>query len=451
MSAQPWQTRLDTIPLRLPPQNIEAEICTLGSMLLDNTKIDEVAALVRPSDFFREAHGSLFRKIVEVHGSGSPVDGLILSEHLARAGDLERIGGDEVIWKLLEDTPHAANAEFYARIVRQKAVARGLIEQSETTVRECYSNLFTADQLVEQAEVRVFAVGEAEATGDTVDVAEAVDEANALIDRRIGGEVTGVSSGLLDLDDALGGFQPGTLTIIAARPSMGKTALALNIADHAAVNCGVVPLFVSLEMGRAELALRMIQSRAEVDGYRLRNAHLLTGEERGRLHLASMALREKSFPIDESPARSVAQIAANARRLKARRGIGLLVVDYLQLVEGQGASRQEQVASISRRLKQLSKELDLPVIALSQVNRSAEGREDHRPRMADLRESGAIEQDADVVILLHRPDYYDPDDEPGTAEAIVAKNRNGAVGTVGLVFRRHLARFENLSRGQEPA
>lgn len=445
------QSRLaapDTIPLRLPPNNVEAEMCVLGSMLLDNVTIDDVAGLLKADEFFRDSHQALYRAILAIHAEGSPVDALILAERLEAEGRLEAIGGHEAIRRVLEAPPHAANATYYAQIVRQKAVGRSLIDQAQETIRDAHSNLYSADELVERAETRVFAIGESRATGETSEVSVALEEANALIGRRAQGEIVGVPSGLDDIDDLIGGFQPGTLTVIGARPSMGKTAFALNIADHAAVRAGVVPLIVSLEMGRTELALRMLSSRAEVDGYKLRRADLLTAAEMGRLGDATAVLNRHSFPIDDSPARSASQIAANARRLKARRNIGLIVVDYLQLVEGEGSSRQEQVASISRRLKQLAKELDLPVIALSQLNRAVESREDRRPRMADLRESGAIEQDADVVMFLHRPEYYDPNDEPGVAEAIVAKNRNGGVASIKMVFRRHIARFDSLSPAQ---
>ena len=426
---------------RLPPQNIEAEECVLGSMLLDNACIDDVAALIRPEDFFRDSHQTFCAAILAIHGSGSPVDAIILEEWLLGHGRLSGVGGDRAIAEILAAPPHAANAVYYAQVVQQKAVARSLIEHSHATLRESYSNTYSSRELIEQAESRVFAIGESRCSGDVSELHAAIDSVNGLIDRRARGEYTGVTSGFDDLDDMTGGFHPGTLTIVGGRPSMGKTAFVLNILDHAAVDSGVVPAMFSLEMGQVDLGMRMLQSRAEVDGYRLKNAHLLTDAERAKLRVASLSLQQNSFPIDDNSSRTIAQIKSVARRLKARRGIGLVTIDYLQLVDGDGKNRQEQVASISRGMKQLAKELNLPVIALSQINRQVEGREDRRPRMADLRESGAIEQDADVVILLHRPEYYDPDDEPGVAEAIVAKNRNGGVGAIKFCFRKQFAKF----------
>ena len=268
-------------------------------------------------------------------------------------------------------------------------MARRLVEASAETIRDCYSNRWNASQLLEQAENRVYAIADQEMTGDTTDSERASEQAVEAVWRRAGGEVTGVSSGFADLDHLLTGFEPGTLTIVAARPSMGKTAFALNLCLHAAIEQGIKPLVVSLEMGAAELAARLLQARAPLDGYLLRNAWRMTDQDRAALTRAANEIRLHSFPIDETPIRTASQIAANARRQKARQGIGLVVIDYLQMIGGDNpkASRQEQVAEISRRLKAMAKELALPVIALSQLNRASETREDRRPRMADLRES----------------------------------------------------------------
>jgi replicative DNA helicase len=436
---------------KLPPQNLEAELCTLGSFLIDNAAIDEVSAFLRPEDFYRDSHQILCRRVFELRDGGSPVDAILLVEHLERRGEMERVGGDDAIRKILEAPPHAANAAFYAQIVRQKAVSRDLIEAMQSSIRDGYSNLYSADQLVHRAEEAVFAIGESRATLDVSDLATGLDQADAAALRRHSGEIEGVASGWRDVDDKLDGFLPGTLTIVAGRPSMGKSAFVHNILDHAAVRQGIVPFLVSLETTRMGVASRMKQARAMVDGYRIKKPWDLSADEVNRLESAAACLRQHSFPIDDGAPRTVSQVAANARRQKVRRGIGLVVIDHIQLLDGDDprASRQEQMARISRRLKQLSVELNVPVIALSQLNRLVEHRDDHRPRMSDLRESGAIEQDADMVLMLHRPEYYDPNDQPGVAELIVAKNRDGATGVVKMAFAKQHVRFDGISHADE--
>lgn len=436
----------EIIQFRHIPHNLEAEMSVIGSMILDNSTIDELACLLSPDDFWRDSHQILYRRIVEIRGAGSPVDALILHDHLERSAELGAVGGHDAIGRILEQTPHAANAVYYGQIVKQRSVARSLLEASQETIADIEANLYTADELAERAENRVYAISDASTTGMTCELSEAVSEAYSLFQRRSDGEVLGVGSGWDDLDALLDGFQPGTLTVIGARPSMGKTAFALNICEHNAIRAGLTPFLVSLEMGRVEVANRLIQSVARIDGFRLKKPYLLKDDDRAQLEEARHNLMACNFPIDDTSSRTIGQVAANARRLKSRRGIGLMVVDYLQLIDGDNArdSRQEQVAKISRRLKSLARELHIPIIALSQINRGVEGREDHRPRMADLRESGAIEQDADIVLLLHRPEYYDANDQPGIAEVIVAKNRNGATDNVKLVFHRQYARFDSL-------
>jgi replicative DNA helicase len=433
--------------IRLPPHNIEAERGAIGSMLLDNSTIDSVLEHCGQADFFRAAHVTIVAAIARLHERGEPVDAITLADELTRYEHFEDVGGHPALADILEATPHAVNAAYYARIVRQKAVARELIEAARLTIYECYSDNYSADELSESSERRFFEVSDAGAPSDAIFLAESVAEASAAIRRRADGEFDGVGSGFDDLDDLTGGFRPGSLTIVAARPSAGKSALALNICEHAALGQCITPLLFSLEMGRAELGERLIQSRSRVDGHRLRRPDLLSRQEWACVHAAERELSAAAFLIDDHGQRNLAQIAAVGRRAKSRHNVGLVVVDYLQLIDaGTGAdreSRQEQVARISRRLKGIARELNLPVIALSQLNRLVEQREDHRPRLSDLRDSGAIEADADLVILLHRPDYYDPQDQPGMAEAIVAKNRNGPTGAVRLVFLKHLARFES--------
>jgi replicative DNA helicase len=432
---------------QLPPQNLEAEECTLGGMLLDNSMIDETMSIVRPEDFYRDSHQVVCRRVYELWSKGKPVDAITLIECLKAHDEFDDIGGDSTITRILEAPPHAANTVYYAEIVKQKAISRDVIETAYEMIRSAHSNNFSADELVTKCEEAIFAVSESRTQDDTLDLADGVDECNRSMAQRLEGAFVGIASPWREIDDHLDGFQDGTLTIVAGRPSMGKSAFAHNLLDHVAVNQGVTPFLVSLETNSKGVAARMKQARAQVDSYRIKKPWLLNDDERWRLRAASECLRENTFPIADRSGLTISQVCAAARRQKARRGIGLIVVDYLQLIEGEtpGEPRHEAVARISRRLKQLAGDLSVPVVALSQLNRAVEGREDHRPRMADLRESGAIEQDADAILLVHRPEYYNPDDQPGVAEIIIAKNRDGATGTVKLVFLRHYARFDTLA------
>jgi replicative DNA helicase len=377
-----------------------------------------------------------------------------LIDELNRRGEFEKAGGDETIQKAINDTPSPANAKYYAQIVKQRAISRELIEAGNQILRDGYSNNFTADELLQAAEQRIFAIAEDKATGETIEIKDtlvtAMDRITARAEDRHA--VTGVGTGFYDLDEITSGFQEAQLIIIAARPSMGKTALALNICEHVICELGKTVLFVSLEMGELELTERLLSSRGRVDGYKLRTGKGLGTKDMADLGKAYNELVKAPLLIDSTPARNMLQITANARRLKLRQDLGLIVVDYIQLVDAEESrdSRQEQIAKISRRLKQLARELKVPVIALSQLNRGVENREDRRPRMADLRESGAIEQDADLVLLLHRPDYYDENDSPGIAELIIAKNRSGATGTKKFAFIKNLTRFDNLAQNVDP-
>jgi replicative DNA helicase len=434
---------------RLPPQNLEAEQGVIGSILQDNDVLHEVVPLLVVEDFYRDSHQTIYRVIRDLYDLGKAIDGITLADELSRRGALQAVGGAETLADIQNSVPHAANARYYAEIVRQKSISRQLIEGANAILREGYSNQYTAEQLLESAERMVFAIAEDQTKGDTVELKEVVVKAMDRIIARSESRhpVTGVASGYFDLDDLTGGFQPSQLVIVAARPSMGKTAFALNICDHAAIEQRTPILFVSLEMGQLELAERLICARSKVDGRKLRTGQNMGTREISQLSKAYDELRVAPLYIDDTPARNMLQVTANARRLKMRANLGLVVVDYIQLVDTEDTrdSRQEQIAKISRRLKTLARELHVPVIALSQLNRAVENREDRRPRMADLRESGAIEQDADIVLLLHRADYYDANEHPGVAEVIVAKNRNGATGSASLTFLKHFTRFENLA------
>ncbi len=443
------------LPDRLPPQNLEAEQGVLGSILIDNEVLHDIIPVLKPEHFYRDSHQVLYRAIRDVYEQAKAVDSITLEDELRRRGELEKVGGLDAIVTILGSVPHSANARYYAQIVREKAVARELIETANEMLRDSYSNNFTADELLTNAERRVFAIAEDQVAGETVELKDVIVQAMERIDARVTAKhpLIGVGSGFLDLDDITTGFKGQQLIIVAARPSMGKTAFALNICEHAAIEQNTAVLFVSLEMGGLELTERLLCARSRVDGHKLRTGKGLSPTDSRQLVQAYGEYRgAAAILIDDTPARNMLQITANARRLKLRQKIGLIVVDYIQLVDSEESrdSRQEQIAKISRRLKMLARELDVPVIALSQLNRAVENREDRRPRMADLRESGAIEQDADLVLLLHRPEYYDVNDQPGIAEVILAKNRNGATGNIKLQFTKNIMRFENLANVMEP-
>jgi replicative DNA helicase len=420
---------------RLPPQNLEAEQGVLSGVLRDNEWLHEVVPILKAEDFYRDNHQVLYRAICHLYDLGRPIDALILSEELRLRQEYDRIGGDETLTVILDSVQHAANTRYYAEIVREKSIARQVIQSANEILREGYSNTMTADELVQSAERRIYQINEDKATGETVELREVVQQAMDRIALRSEGghPVSGVATGFYDLDDITAGFQGSQLIIVAARPSMGKTAFALNMCEYAAIDQRKGVLFVSLEMGQLELAERLLCSRSKVDGDKLRKGRGLGHQEMKRLGEGYDDLREAPIFIDDTPARNMLQITANARRLNSRHGLGLIVVDYIQLIEpetGEGRdSRQEQISKISRNV---------------------ENREDRRPRMADLRESGAIEQDADMVLLLHRPEYYDPNDQPGIAELIVAKNRNGRTDTVKLTFLKNHMRFENLATVADP-
>jgi replicative DNA helicase len=441
---------------RLPPQHLEAERGVLGSILLDNDVMHDIVVFLRAEDFYRDAHQVIYAAIRDLYDKAKGIDAVTLAEELKLRGVFDQVGGDDTLTEIVTSVPHAANGKYYAEIVKEKATSRQLIEGATEIIRDGYSNQFTAQELLEGAERKIFGIAEDQIRGETLELKDVVKQAMDLIAIRAdsgGHAVTGLATGLIDLDNITGGFHPGQLIIVAARPSMGKTALALNICDHSGVNSKVPVLFVSLEMGHIEIGERLLCARSRVDGHKLR-----TGLGMGMRELTqhSKAYNELSknaeIYIDDTPARNMMQIAASARRIKRRSQIGLLMVDYIQLVDSDDSrdSRQEQIAKISRRLKTLARELKVPVVALSQLNRAVESREDKRPRMADLRESGAIEQDADMVLLLHRPEYYDANDQPGMAELIVAKNRNGPTGNIKLTFLKNLTRFENFGAVAEP-
>ncbi len=432
---------------RLPPQSREAERGVLGSTLRDNGVIGDVLQIVRPENFYADAHQKIFQAIIALYDRGQPVDLVLLAEYLKEQKQIEDVGGYAYLGELWEAAPTAANAEHYARIVRDKAIVRHLIHASTEILRDAYDEAQPAEELLEDAERKILDIAQMGITGQTYTLDQALKEAYDRIDLRQQRDqlsISGLPTGFVDLDDKTAGLQNSELIILAARPSVGKTALAVNIARHVAVDAECPLFIVSLEQSRIELAERLLCCQARVDSHRLRKGHL-SSEDMQKLIEAGGLLRAAKIFIDDTPGQGMLRIAANARRLKLRHAIRLVVIDYLQLIEpdNRRESRQEQVAAISRRLKFLARELQIPVLALAQVNRSSEDRQDHRPRLADLRESGSIEQDADTVMLLHRPELYEPGQHEGVMEVLIAKQRNGPTGEVTLTYLKQFMRFEN--------
>jgi replicative DNA helicase len=438
-------------PSRLPPQSPEAERAVLGSMLRDNAVIGDVVVVVRPDNFYADAHQKIFQAIVDLYDKGAPVDMVVLAEELKQRGQIEDIGNYGYLSQLWDGAPTAANALYYAKIVRDRAVVRNLIHASTEILRDAYDQAAPADEMLESAERKILEIAQLGSTGQTYTLADAILSIYDRLDERRTGEqkpFSGLSTGYADLNEITAGLQPGELVIIAARPSVGKTSFALNIVRNIATEEKEAVFFVSLEQSRIELAERLLCCQARVDSHRMRKG-TLSADDMEKLIEAGGVLRNARLFIDDAPAQGMLRIAANARRLKLRQDIKLVVVDYLQLIEPDNRRdpRQEQVAQISRRLKFLAKELQIPVVALAQVNRSSEDRQDHRPRLADLRESGSIEQDADTVMLLHRPDRYEPGQHEGIIEVIIGKQRNGPTGEVTLAYLKQYMRYEDYAPG----
>jgi replicative DNA helicase len=436
---------------RLPPQSLEAEQWVLGSLLMVPDLCDEVSLVARAEDFYSDANQKIYAHLLDMHNSGGRIDHLLLVERLKKAGDLEAIGGLSYLLDVAQAAPVAAHAVHYAKIVQEKATLRSLIGAGTEILRDCYDAGIEAREMLSRAEEKVFAILEKRGIGDVVSLRDVLHEALSRIDARMRHEhdISGVETGFPDLDRLTGGLHDSELIILAARPSMGKTALAANIAEHVAVKGKITTLFVSLEMARLELADRMLCSFAHVNGQKLRNG---TSSKEDRLELVKKAAEMSESPlfIDDTPSRTMTEIGAAARRLKRKNKLGLLVIDYLQLIEPDNPKdqRQEQVARIARRLKGLARELKVPVLCLAQLNRQAEVTKENRPRLSHLRESGAIEQDADVVMFVHREEYYHSPKEveerglAGQAELILAKQRNGPTDEVKLIWRKDYTRFE---------
>lgn len=453
MATAPTSSAVANPADRVPPASLEAERSVLGSILLLNDTIDEVAEFLSAQHFYSDRHQAIYAAIHELYEAGvRGIDVVTLGEQLERKKQLEQCGGHAYVLELLQSVPHAAHARYYAEIVREKAVQRALISACTNVLRSCYDGEKPIDEILQSAEQDIFRILEQQDASEKISIDQILLDTWARIEERVKceGKATGLATGFTDFDAKTNGFQPSELVILAARPSMGKTALVCNWAEGIASTGNGVLLF-SLEQSKLELAERFLCIRAQVDGHRLRSG-LLDDAERHRLMVASSELNEMPLFIDDRPGRTVSQISAIARRLKRQNSLGIVIVDYLQLIEPEDkkAPREQQIAYISRRLKFIAKELNIPVIALAQLNRGVELREDKRPRLADLRESGAIEQDADMISFLHRPSAYDPEDRPGEAEIIIAKHRSGPTGIVTLTWRPQYMRFEDFSGANEP-
>ncbi len=443
--------------LRVPPHSIEAESSVLGGLLLDNHAWDRVGDLLVESDFYRHEHQLIFTAISTLVNATKPADVITVYEQLQSLGKSEEIGGLVYLNALAQYVPSASNIRRYAEIVRERAILRKLVTASD----EIATNAFNpqgkpVDRILDEAEQKIFNIGE---EGSRMKqgfqameslVVNLLDRVQEMADNP--NDITGVPTGFIDLDRMTSGLQAGDMVVLAARPSMGKTAFAVNIAEHVALNEGLPVAIFSMEMGAAQLAVRIVGSIGRIDQGHLRTGKL-TDDEWPRLTEAIERLRNVSLHIDETPGLTPSELRANARRLARSCGkLGLIVVDYLQLMSGssgsQGENRATELGEISRGLKMLAKELQCPVIALSQLNRSVEQRTDKRPMMSDLRESGAIEQDADIIMFIYRDDYYNKDSkEPNVAEVIIGKQRNGPTGTVKLFFQKSQTRFESLALG----
>jgi len=444
----------DVLAGRKMPVSPEAEAAVLGSMILDRDCIGPVVEVMNAEYFSRTEHRLIYESLLRLYEANSSIDLVLLRDDLKKQDSLDAIGGVEYLVKVAESVPSAANAEYYATIVREKAMLRELARTCAEIMQEACDEAGQVGEKLDRAEQKIFAVTEKKISGAAIPVKTLITEVFEAIDARKGSHVTGVPTGFEELNQMLCGLQNGEMVIVAARPSMGKTSFAINMAEHQAADENIPVVIFSLEMGRQQLVERILCSRSGVDSQLVRKGMLST-EQFAQLTEAGGELFEKPLFIDDTPGLTPMMIRAKCRRLKSQYNIQAVYVDYMQLMSlgGYIESRQQEISTISRQLKALARELEVPVVVLSQLNRAAEGREGHRPRMSDLRESGSIEQDADVIMLLHREDYYHRGDtdweENNVAEVIIAKQRNGPTGTVELIFDGRLTRFK--PKFHEPA
>jgi replicative DNA helicase len=438
---------------RTLPHNLEAERSVLGAILVHNDAFNLAAQVIDSNDFYRDAHRRIFDKMVALNERHDAIDFITLKEELAKSGQLDEVGGPAYVASLADGVPRATNVEYYAKIVKEKSTLRNLIYAANKILTNAYEADQESDIVLDEAESAIFAVADDRLKAGFVQMRDLVKESFPKIEQLFEQKrlITGVPTGFVDLDEMTRGLQGGDLIIVAARPSMGKTSLVLNIAQYVATQPEHAVGFFSLEMSKESLFLRLLTAEAQVDGHRLLSG-AIGGKDYGRISHALETLSSMKLFIDDTANVGVLEMRAKSRRLQSEHGLSLLIVDYIQLMSGRGRfeNRTLELASISRSLKGLAKELNVPIVVLSQLSRAPESRSDHRPQLSDLRESGALEQDADVVVLIYRDDVYNKDPnspDAGTAELILAKQRNGPTGVVRLAFLREQTRFANLAQG----
>jgi replicative DNA helicase len=443
---------------RSMPESLAAEAAVLGSMIIDPACIGDVVEQVKTDAFYRIENQLIFDAIVALYekNKGEGLDAVLLRDELEKRKQLDEVGGVDYIARIMESVPSSANVMYYAGIIKNKLLLREIIQAATEILDDAYNQSGETNEKLDRAEQRIFTITDKKVALSEIHLKDLVAEAFELIEKREGKHVTGLPTGYHELDQLTCGLQNGEMIIIAGRPSMGKTSLVLNIAEHLGVDEKIPVAIFSLEMGKQQLAERFLCSKGQIDSQLVRKGMLST-EHYQKLVETCGLLSEAPIFIDDTAGLTPLELRAKGRRLKSRHNIRCIIVDYLQLMSlgtGQAESRQQEVSEMSRYIKALARELNIPVVVLSQLNRASEGREDHRPRMSDLRESGSIEQDADVVILLHREDYYHKGEEgyqgDNTAELIIAKQRNGPTGSVKLLFREQFTRFENVSFAEEP-
>lgn len=444
-----WKLMNDNVQ-RIPPNSLEAEQSVLGAMLLDKEAVSTATEVVSGEDFYREAHKEIFEAVVDIYNKGEPVDLITLSERLKQRNTIEAVGGVTYLVQLQSIVPSIRNVKYYADIIQQKSLLRRLIKTSSETMSSCYDAQDEVGSIIDKAEKSIFDISLNRSTRDYVPIKDILstnfDQIEQLYLNR--GSITGVPTGFNDLDSKLAGLQKSDLILVAARPSMGKSSFMMNIVQHAAVRAKVTTAIFSLEMSKEQLSQRLLCAEALIDAHRLRIGDI-NEDEWVKLARAMGPLADSPIYMDDTPAITITELRAKCRRLKIEHNLGLVVIDYLQLMSGSGSydSRQQEISDISRSLKALARELGVPVVALSQLSRAPEMRADHRPILSDLRESGAIEQDADIVMFLYRDEYYNPDTEKkNIGEVIIAKHRNGSTGTVELVWLGQFTKFANKER-----
>ncbi len=440
--------------MKQAPHNLEAEKAVIGSVFINNSVIDTLVEIIKPEDFYSKPFAILFGAMLNIHDKNQPIDLLTVTEFLKKNKELDKVGGVTAISTIIDDIPSAANVVQYAKIVKEKAILRDVIKTSTEVIESCYNEPESIDEFLDSIEKKFFELSENRFESSFTNIKSLIWDAMDKIENLYKNKypVSGISSGFYALDEKTNGFQPSDLIIVAGRPSMGKTALCLNIATHMGIEKKIPVAFFSLEMSKEQLAYRLLSSETGISSNQIRNG-MIPRDDWARLSTVAGNIAEGKLFIDDTPAMSILEIRAKARRLKAQENIQAIIIDYLQLIRGltRTESREREISEISRSLKNLARELKIPVIALSQLNRGVELRSDKRPQLSDLRESGAIEQDADVILFIYRDEVYhkDRDDNKGTAELIIGKQRNGPTGKIDLLFDKHTTTFKNLAKNEE--